>query len=121
MTPPAENDEAVASVHITDQNELTVPGWFTRVASIFGGLATLWATWVTMTLHEVTIKLDMSSTADKKIELLVTELHDHVADPHLHISGISNVAIQLKSMEARVTKLEARIDSLSDWKGGGNE
>ena len=89
-------------------NAMILPSWFVKVAGGVCALAIPWAGWVTMTLKEVSLKIDMATKSEVKVDQLRAEFSEHVANPNIHEAGFSKVDVRMNDFERRISLLERK-------------
>ena len=91
-----------------DDGSLTVPLWFVRIVTGVVVLAIPWASWVTIQLAQIGVRIESQSELRERVDLLEKRFTEHLVDPDIHAGGLSRLDARLSNIDRRVVSLEQR-------------
>jgi len=85
-------------------DDIAIPRWFIRLASLVLVLAVPWSGWVTLELATIRVRVDALAGAGGRVEA-------HLDNPHVHHAGISRLGEHVDALEQRIDRLERAFDA----------
>jgi hypothetical protein len=84
-----------------------IPVWFVRLVSAVLTLAVPWASWVTVQLVTIGVRVDQAVESRQEIQRVSERLADHLASPDSHSGLTRDFTRRLDHHQTRLDRLEA--------------
>ena len=97
---------------MSEDKTISIPNWFVRaaaaVSALFISVALPWMTWVSFTLIEMNVRLEMTQHNRQSLDHLTLLLNEHLSDPTIHSAGIGRLRDEVDRIHQDVKNLEAQ-------------
>ena len=85
---------------------MAIPKWFVWLVSGFIGLFVPWASWVTMSLATISVRMENQIEIRDRISLLEAKFAEHLTERGIH----HHLEDDLKTIRERLNRLEKQAD-----------
>ena len=97
---------------MSEDKTISIPNWFVRaaaaVSALFISVALPWMTWVSFTLIEMNVRLELTQHNRQSLDHLTLLLNEHLSDPTIHSAGLGRLSDQMERLSQDVQHLESQ-------------